>query len=353
MRRVFSALLLLASIGGSRAASAGVTVNINPGPGSEFARQAGLRLEDLDKQIATQIDQVFQTYRVHDFLRAFGDAQAFSTRGLGVDYASNLQFLMVGVAGNVSLNADKGFVPGDTQSRPAVAALSSNLTFMGGLNLGFLGASPVTLFGNYFKGSGHYEGFSSDLQNWGAHVQIKLFGPRRRESAWNALVKWGGFDITSGFDYARTTLSLGQQLKRTFPIGMVGAENPTVLFDGMGLFDLDMRTWSVPLEVTTNLRFLYVLTLFGGLGFDWQLGGGSDMKLDLASTLTGRSASIPAQDLGTATVTANDSVVPSRGRLRGMLGLQVNLWLFRVFVQLNAVPNPASASLAFGLRLAY
>ena len=32
-------------------------------------------------------------------------------------------------------------------------------------------------------------------------------------------------------------------------------------------------------ELTTNLRLLYFLALYGGLGFDWQIGGQSDMAI--------------------------------------------------------------------------
>ena len=36
---------------------------------------------------------------------------SFASRGMGVDYASNFDWLMVGIAGNLSLNVEDAFVP--------------------------------------------------------------------------------------------------------------------------------------------------------------------------------------------------------------------------------------------------
>src|SRR5262245_28176829 len=132
MRRLLALAVLVAWPSSGRA---DVTLTIDTGPGAQFAQQAGIDLQSLTGQLKTELDKIFQTYRVKDYLRSFGDAQAFTTRGLGVDYASDLKFVMVGVAANVSINTDKAFVPTDLKSRPAVEGLSTSITFMAGLNL--------------------------------------------------------------------------------------------------------------------------------------------------------------------------------------------------------------------------
>ena len=45
------------------------------------------------------------------------------------------------------------------------------------------------------------------LRNYGAHLQVKLFTPRK-ETLWNAFLQWGGVAVTTGFDHARMRLSL-------------------------------------------------------------------------------------------------------------------------------------------------
>lgn len=344
--------LLLALAIATRAAHAGVTVRIDPGPGKQFADQLGIDLSSVEAQLRTELDRLFQVVRLKDYLRSFGDAQAFTTRGLGVDYAGHPKLLMVGVAANVSINAEKAFVPEDLKSRPPVGGLSTALTVMAGLNLGWLGLRPVTLFANGFKHRSTLGDFAAELENFGFHAQLKLFGPRRESSLWRLFFRWGGLDVTTGIDYARLGLSLSQGFSRDIPIGNGASALGRVNVASTGSFDIDMRTWSVPLEVTTNFRFLYVLSVYGGVGFDWQAGGGSETTVDLSGSMTGIAGS-NRLNIGSAQIIATESAEPSPGRLRGILGLQANAWMLRIFAQLNFVPNPPTAGFAFGARLVW
>jgi hypothetical protein len=329
-----------------------VTVHIDPGQGQQFATQAGIDLSSLDSQVQTELDRVFQTYRLHDYVQSFGDAQGFTTRGLGVDYGSNVRYVEVGVGASTAINGNKAAIEGDTRTQP-VAGVSGNLTLMAGVSLGAAGV-PLTIFGNYFKSHGSYREFDARLENLGVHLQLKLLGSRD-ESAWSMLVRWGGLDVTTGFDRSRMRLQLVRDFNRNIPVGDGQRFSGEVDLNSTGTLALDMRTTSIPLELTTNIRFLYVLSAYIGAGFDWQLGGGSDLTVDLNGKLTGKapSAGVTNADLGTMTLQVTQSAKPSAGQFRGILGLQANLLLLKIFVQLNAEPSPFVASLGFGARLVY
>lgn len=348
--RLAVAALIVAGV--APAARAGVDLKIDPGQGGAYAQQLGLNLDQVRMQLQTELDRLFQVYRLDDYLRAFSDAQSFTTRGLGVDYGSTINLAEVGIAANVAVNGNKAITEGDTRTQP-VAGVATNITVMAGLNLGFLGLRPVTVFGNYFARKGTYREFGADLKNFGAHLQLKLFAPRD-ESLWSAFVQWGGIAITSGFDHARLELSLAKNFQRSVPVSGSGRDLGRIDVDSTGTFELDMRTWSVPVEVTTSLRFLYLLSVYGGAGLDFQFGSGSDLRVNLNGKLTGV---VPGQsqrvDLGTADVLATESAGPSTGKVRGIVGLQANLWFLKLFTQLNIVPDPFVASIAVGARLAY
>src|SRR5690349_1301909 len=96
---------------------------------AQFASQAGVDVATLQQQIQGQIETLFQTYRLHDFVRSFGDAQAFSSRGLGVDYGSTIGLLEVGVAASVAMNGNEALVEGDSRTKP-LAGVAPNLTLM-------------------------------------------------------------------------------------------------------------------------------------------------------------------------------------------------------------------------------
>lgn len=355
--RTFLTLLVSAAILVPAAARAEVTVQLKSDAAQQqYAQLAGVSLADIQMQLQTELDRLFQEYEPEKYLQRFSDAQAFTTRGLGVDYASNIRYLMVGFATNFSVNAEEAYVPKDTKTRPPVEGAATNLTAMVGLNLGLIGLRPVTLYGNYWRSEGTYREFDALIENRGFHVQLKLFGPAADESMWSAVLRWGGIDITTGFDYARTRMNLvkARTLARAIPIGDARSGGPVVNVASTGTFGLDMSTTSIPLEVTTNVRLLHLLTLYGGVGFDWQLGGGGDMVINLDGTMTG---TVPGQtanvDLGTATVVAEEDSEPSKARVRGLIGVQANVWLVKVFTQVNFVPDPFAASVGVGVRLAW
>jgi hypothetical protein len=352
LRRLIGVMaVLVAGAGGARAQTPPVTVRIDPGPGREFAAQAGIDLGAIEGQVQTELEHLFQTFRLKDYVRSFGDAQGFTTRGLGVDYGSNVRYLEIGVAASAALNGNSAVVEGDTRTQP-IAGVSGNLTVMAGLNLGAFGV-PVTLFANYFKSSGAYREFDARLDNFGVHAQLKLFGSRD-ESIWSLLVRWGGLDITTGFDHSHMVLQLARDFDRNIPIGDGQSVSGEVDLQSRGNLRLDMRTSSIPLEVTTNIRFLYVLSAYLGGGFDWQVGGGSDLTVNLDGKLTGRVPSANATaDLGTMTVAVHESASPSAGRVRGIVGLQANVFLLKVFAQLNVAPSPFLSSIGFGARLVW
>jgi hypothetical protein len=332
-------------------ARADVTVTIDPGKGAQFADQAKIPIAEIERQLRGELETLFQTYRLDDYLRAFSDAQSCTARGLGVDYGSTIGLVEVGIAGNVALNGNKAITEGDQHTQP-IAGVATNLTAMAGLNLGFLGLREITLFGNYFTRKFGYREFGAKVNNYGAHVQLKLFAPRR-ETLWSAFLQWGGIAITSGFDHARLHFTLEQPFSRVGPVALQG-QTARIAVNSTGALAIESWTYSVPLEVTTSFRFLYVLSAYGGVGFDFQFGGGSKLDVDLAGTLTGSVASQSGTvDLGGARVLVAEEAKPSPSKLRGLVGVQANLWFFRLFTQLNVMPQPFVASVAVGARLVF
>jgi hypothetical protein len=180
-------------------------------------------------------------------------------------------------------------------------------------------------------------------------------------SATKFLIRWGGIAITSGADYSRMTLNARKDLQSTFSLPAYSAASQgavSIQNQGTLTFSLQQTTWTVPLEFTTSLRLLSLLTIYGGFGLDFQLGGGSDLDINMTSgNLTGKvtsaAGSTPVGDLGTATISVKQHANPSSARFREIIGLQVGVFdIVRVFVQVNNTPSsPSLTSIAAGLRL--
>jgi hypothetical protein len=356
------AFVFLVVVGRDVRAQVSNSVDFTLSPGSQAALTAatGMSQPDLERLIKGKLDELFQVTNAGRFLQNFGDAQSFTSKGMGVDYASEATYFEVGGATSFALGMDRTYQPGNTNGFP-IQGVGLNASVMGGVSLGFLGI-PVMVFGNGMHvPTQRYGDMSGSLDNWGVHAQLRLFGPSRGMSGLKMLVRWGGIAVTTGFDYSHMHLGLTHDVLSNFNIPNGVNVDVTGSAAGQARFNVDMTTKSIPLELTTSLRLLTLLTVYGGMGFDFQLGGGSavDLALDAsmlghipANPLTGGQASNP--DLGTAQIHAVANVDPSAAKIRGILGLQVNLFMVRLFTQVNiADTNPTMASLAAGVRVAY
>jgi hypothetical protein len=328
-------------------------VCITPGADANaFAAGLGMTGDQLAQQLVSQVDGLFQTTNMNSFLRDFQNAQSFSAKGLGVDYASEATLVEAGATLSLASNVDKAYRPSGSYTDPPVSGGGANFSIMGGLGLGVFGLDPVMIFGNWFKGSASLGQLDGKYQNWGFHGQVRLLGPSRGTSAVKMLVRWGGIAVTSGVDYSHLTLSAQKAVSSTFNV--VQGAPVTVRSTGNLIFTVDQTTYSVPLEVTTSVRLLSLITLYGGLGLDWQLGGGSNMKIGMNANLSGNYQGTTYANLGTATINGSGHVNPSPARLREILGVQLSIMdLVRFFAQVNSTASsPILTSLAGGMRLA-
>jgi len=351
---VLSALaprLASAQCAGAASPSGAVCITPSSPSADQFAAAISggtMTANQLAAQLAGQVDSLFQTANLSSFLHDFQNAQSFASKGLGVDYASEATLAEVGAAFSFATNIDRAYKPSGSYTDPPISGGGANISLMGGLGMGLVGFDPLMLFGNWFKWNGSLGALDGSFHNWGLHGQLRLFGPSRKMSAVKMLIRWGGIAVTSGADYSHVSASNSKSINSTLYV--VPGAPVTVTSTGNLTFTLDQTTWSVPLEVTTSLRLLSLVTVYGGLGFDWQLGGGSEMKIAMAANLSSGSQ---YQSLGTATINAAGKVSPSPARVRDIVGVQLGIMdLVRLFVQVNvANSSPMLASVAAGLRL--
>jgi hypothetical protein len=330
-------------------------VVITPGPdATRFASALGSSVDQLTTELHSHVNQLFQVVNVHSFLQDFQNAQSFSGKGLGVDYASEATLVEAGATMSLASNLDKAYEPSGSYTDPPIRGGGSNFSLMAGMGMGLFGYESLMIFGNWFKGSASIGALDGTYQNWGLHAQMRFLGPGRGLSATKFLFRWGGIAVTTGVDYSRMTLHYQRPIESKFYLGQGVPVTVHSDVNSQMAFDLDQRTWGIPLEVTTSLRLLTILTLYGGLGFDLQPGGGANLNIDMKARLGGNLNGETYTDLGTATIKVKERAVPSSVRMREILGVQLNFLLLRIFAQLNLTGgSPMLASVALGARLAY
>ena len=335
MRRVVVLLVLLFAV--PARAQVAVSVQLNP-EGEALASQLGVSSQELAMRIQSRVNEAYSASNVDGFLRSFADATAFSMRGLGVDYASDPQSLVLGVGVNFAVAASDQIT---ADERPT-GGLAANLAFMAGLNLASQGAPRWTLFGNGFYRKGSTDTLEGGITSAGVHAQYRLVSPQVDEGA-AKLLRWSGIDVTAGLELTRWNLGIEDTIETDFDVqGSSG--NAAVTLASTGRFDLSSTAATIPVEVSTGVRIALLLSIYVGAGVDFTTGTG---KLD--ANLNGTMRTSDNRDIGTTTITGggDNSASPLAGRI--LAGVQLNLWKLKVYAQVNGSTTPG-ASVGFGIR---
>lgn len=201
--------------------------------------------------------------RVSAALQKTAQAQALATKGHGVSYFTQPEILVLGVNAGVAWDAPgksydeiKGILSaGD--DRLLDIGIGLQFSLMAGLNLGYFKSLPqlgvfdpkrLTIYASFgafdFARTLAVKDFTAQSKMFGGHLQYKLFGVRPLGAN---LLQWGGVDLMTGIETAANTFtqpSTSSELKAT--------------------------SFSVPVEASSSVRFLYALSLFGGLGLDFN-----------------------------------------------------------------------------------
>lgn len=335
--RIGALLAALACAAAARADTA-VTVQLSP-EGQQLARELGVTPEQLAAQVKAAIDDAYQTSNIDEYLRSFVDATSFSARGIGVDYASSPTGFVAGIAVNVAAAGDQEL---RADERPT-AGLAANIAVMLGLNLSEWKLPRWTIYANGFYRDAELERLDGTILSAGAHVQYTII-PAPANGGTGTFVRWIGLAATSGLELTRWRLGAGSDtLSTDFAVGN-GNNTARVDVDSAGQLDLRSQAITVPIEATTGLRVMWLATLYAGVGIDFTLGNS-----DLTANMNGIARSDDGRELGTVAITGEGYANGSPATLRGLVGVQVNLWKLKLFAQLNASQTPA-ASVAFGLK---
>ncbi|MEO8843042.1 MAG: hypothetical protein ABI591_12695 [Kofleriaceae bacterium] len=336
MRRALLLFTLLAFPAIAHAQSA-VTVMLSP-QGQALATQAGISEMDLEGRIKDQVAAAYDTPNVNKFLRSFGDATSFAQRGLGVDYMSLPGSFMIGLGAQVGVSSTDELT---ADQRPTNGGAAVNASLMIGYNLKDAGHPRWTLFANGFYETGSTDALNGKIITGGFHVQVKLVEPQVDEGA-AVVARWGGIDLTTGVEFTRWSYGANNTITQQLDVQGISQQ---LTLDSMGKFNLASTAGTIPIEVTTGLRIVELVSLYIGAGFD-VTGGKSTVDADLTGTLT----TPDKTNIGTVHITETGSNTSSPGQFRGLAGVQVNLWKLKVYSQVNVSQLPA-ASIGFGVRM--
>ena len=345
MRSIVPVLAAAGLMALARPAAGQPTVQTNLDPAAQIALQAalGLTQAQLEQLIDDELRALYGLVDVPTFLRLSANAQSMANKGLGVDYATDFEDWLFGAsvsvaadAGDADLDEVRALADGDAERAVPVSAGAQISVFLG----------YATEDWRFYVSGLYYPLNPDELEgtfyNAGVHVQYEAIGGVGRAS----LVRWGGLRLSSGFQFSRMLL----ELTDTYEVSGTLAQGLDLDTASVGTLELEQRAITIPLEATTHATFLYFLTLYAGVGIDFQFGDAS-MNLDVDTDLSTAGPSGGALPLGTARIIADELGDPDRIMVRFLGGVQLNIWRLKIFGQLNFLTSDLTLGLAAGLRL--
>jgi hypothetical protein len=316
-------VIALASATTARADSS-VVVTLTPAA-QQLADYLHLTIPELIQNAEDKINALFQTANLPSLLTAFASTTAIADRGLGVSYAVTTNQIMVGAVANGAIATD--------------ASLSSSDHAIGGLVFNF----ALMAGANGFYAQAGYHDLEGHLTTGGAHVQYHALDGNRAGS-----VRWLGVDVTTGLELARWTISTQRDaLSINFKVANPQGDSEYLTYVAMGKMNVDANSLTVPLEVTTGVRFAGVVALYAGGGLDLT-SATATIDVDLQGQLLQRS---DKSYLGDAHITSTGQASPGSVTAHALAGLQIDVPHANIYVQ--GIVTPADEGVAFGVRATF
>lgn len=334
-----AALLALAAFPAAARAdstSSSITVTLNA-TGQQLAMEYGQSEQQLIAQAEQGIADIYQTQHLSELLRAFANTAAFSDRGLGADYQADPNTWMVGAAATGALASDVSL----GGSSHVVYGAVVNVGVVAGTSLARWDAPSWQAFlaGSYEETTIH--GLRGNLVTAGGHAQYKLIGATSPGT-----VRWTGLDVTSGFEISRWDVDEVSPITINFKLrGTTPDQVKVIAMASTGTLAVAARTYTVPIELTTGVRFWRVLAVYGGGGLDFTFGS-SQITAMLDGTMTMNSDHVP---IGTAMITGTGTGGPDLVSVHTLAGLELHTRYFRLFLQ--GALAPGEEALTFGMRV--
>ena len=288
------------------------------------AAEAGLDDAQLEGELRTAIDDQLRLGDVGAYLDQMADANILAAKGMGADYGSDMQRFAFGGAFGTAVNGAGAAIAGGEESLPE-AGFALQIGLMAGLNLGAFSPKESALrrfklYVNGMSATTTRAPFEGTFLNYGAHAQVKIVKGGDKTDG----IRWGGLDLTTGYEYSSYRLELNQSL----PV-----EQSPLSWRAEGTYVIEAESQSIPAELSTNLH-LFVVTAFVGAAFDYTLSGTAQSEIGMGGPIEieVEGESIEA---GSATVSLSQGGTASPYSPRAFVGLQADIFMVHVYGQLN------------------
>ena len=292
-------------------------------------------------------------------MEGMANSQAASGKGVSTDYISHFDTFMVGAGLGLGadLEEDKE-LDSDLSGIGMMGAVQVGLNMSAIFDNSFLGLDPkrTTVVANFFTFN-----LDRDFDENNVKAEMISFGfsgtYKWIDGNGNRLFGWDGVRLHTGYQYSSVKFAFSSEINES--INETSAEG-TITGDVIGSpkATIESSSHSIPLEISSGVNFLWVMSFYGGLGTDLNIGsaeGKGDLNANTTQlsctggTACGGNPNVDVQ----ATANIDEKAEVNPFFLRGFVGLQANLPYVRIYAHANKVFGTEVYSFATGLRLAF
>lgn len=291
-------------------------------------------------------------------MEGMANSQAAAGKGVSTDYISHFDAFMVGAG--LGLGAD-------LEENKEYDSDLSGIGMMGALQLGlnmstifddsFLGLDPkrTSVVANFFvfdlDRDFDENNVKAEMISFGIHGSYKWI-----DGNGNRLFGWDGVRLHTGYQYSSVKFAFTSEINEEVNETTSGS-TITGTITGAPKATIESSSHSIPLEISSGVNFLWVMSFYGGLGTDLNIGsaeGKGDLNAE-DSTLNCTGGACGGGQVATVRASANidEKAEVNPFFLRGFVGLQANLPYVRIYAHANKVFGTEVYSFATGLRLAF
>ena len=153
----------------------------------EKADAAGIDPSAFEAEFSAAVEDELRLGDQSEYLGQMAQAAVLSSKGMGADYATNPQRLVIGGGFGSAVSA-AGFRFGRGDGTLPQGGFAFQVSALAGLNLGVLAeddspARRFLVYGNGMMLETNNEPFEGELLNYGGHLQIKLLKKREEGPA--------------------------------------------------------------------------------------------------------------------------------------------------------------------------
>ena len=301
-------------------------------------------------KIEKDINKDLPSGQPHRLMEGMANSSVMAGKGIGSDYASNMSVFLIG--GGIGAGADlaKDETTDSDLSGVGVAPgliIGTNLGFMDTAKILGMDTNRLNVYLN-FMGYKHKQQLDDkpgkessaelDMTAMGVHFRYDWIQPRGSK-----LLGWGGVKFHLGYEYNKTDITFNSKINEN--VSQTDANGNVISGDieGSPTAKILVNTHSIPFEISTDVQLLYVLSLYGGLGVDYNFGQAKGIgSLNAAPSPVGCTNPSPGElcSGGTDVEVTPEANIDATGKVnpftyRGFAGVQINLPYLRIFGQVD------------------